>query len=116
MDFSESQHHDSPSPLTRTLQFRADNFFADLHLQSQHGLRLMQPQEQHKQCLDHESIHDFPNSEPLSFFGFDGHAFYYAEYHASGEITDKQPNYQTKKMNLKFLDVVQGFVGSCNGL
>ncbi|KAI3953100.1 hypothetical protein MKW98_020295 [Papaver atlanticum] len=94
------------------LQFNADNFFADLHLQSQHGLQLVQPQEQHKQCLGHESIHDFPNSEPLSFFGFDGHSFCYAEYHASGEITDKQPNYQTKKMNLKFPDVVQGFVCS----
>ncbi|XP_026444622.1 F-box protein At3g07870-like isoform X1 [Papaver somniferum] len=100
-----------------SLQFRADNFFADLHLQSQHGLQLMQPQEQHKQFLGHESIHDFPNAEPMSFFGVDRHAFYYAEYHTGGEIIDeKQPNYQAKRMNLKFPDAVHGFVGSCNGL
>ncbi|KAI3953101.1 hypothetical protein MKW98_020296 [Papaver atlanticum] len=95
------------------LQFRADNFFADLHLQNQHGLQLMQQQEQHEQFLDH----DCPNSEPMSFFGLDRHAFYYAEYHAGGEvIDDTQPNYQAKRMNLKFPDAVHGFVGSCNGL
>ncbi|KAI3876293.1 hypothetical protein MKX03_001540 [Papaver bracteatum] len=96
------------------LQFRADNIFADLHLQRQHGLQLMQ---QHEQFLDHDSIHDCPNSEPMSFFGLDRHAFYYAEYHAGDEIIDdKQPNYQAKRMNLKFPDAVHGFVGSCNGL
>ncbi|XP_026412539.1 F-box protein At3g07870-like isoform X2 [Papaver somniferum] len=99
------------------LQFRADNFFAGLHLQSQHSLQLMQQQEQHEQFLDHDSIHDCPNSEPMSFFGLDRHAFYYAEYHAASEIIDdKQPNYQAKRMNLKFPDAVHGFVGSCNGL
>ncbi|KAI3960953.1 hypothetical protein MKW98_019154 [Papaver atlanticum] len=80
------------------LLFDDDNFFAYQHLQRRHG--------------------HGPHTTGFVAFDRDAQDFWYLEYHDEDNgINDKQPNYRSKMINIKFpADVCGGLVGSDNGL